>query len=617
MVEVSDRAAALAPSIIGAGTDAAVIRFSSVSQVQSFELCARKWYYDKVGGVQQPTTARQAVGVDGHAQVEAYLKTGQTAILGRMARAGAHFLPPLSVANIHTEFPIHGDGVNLLTADGVVFRGFVDVLNIGPTWRDDDGCDRPLEKTPEIIDWKFLGDLKWAKTPTQLVESTQMIGYAEWARRNYHVDSVRVSHGSFQTQGAAAARKTSALITAETVKESWLHVEEKVGRMKVAARASRADDVEPTYSACGAYGGCHYLAICPRTPGAAVRQLFGIRREKGDEMSLLDKYRKRATEPTAEVKAEIAKLKAEEVAVKTPDVTPEQFEKLSETARVASLFPQDSSGIVKKELVAQANVTIVLDAAAAKKLEVPPGTAYETSVAHARVVGILPPDAPTSGPSKSAVAIPPGDLAGMHPAIVKVAEQFAVEGATVEVKPPPVGPGEGHTGGTIVVKKKPKKDKAPPTVAEKDAIGAALDLAATGKAIDDMVNIVKSEAVAPIVRIASAAALLEVSADIKIDTGITLQVDVITAGFTPVDLEAYVVLKCRALEREFGAVDIRCAPADGPLGFGKWKGALAALVRDEPPAPGVYLLNDVRGSEIREVVVEALRPLCSAYVRGR
>lgn len=647
---MSDRAAALAPSVIAAGTNAAVIHFSSVSQVQSFELCARRWWFDKVAGKPQPTSPRQAIGIDGHAQVEAYLMTGVAGNLGRLARAGMHFLP--DPRTVETELAIHeGDDNAALTAAGVIFRGYVDVLNTGATWRDDDGAVKPLEDAVEIIDWKFLGDLKWAKTPAQLVESTQMVGYAEWVRRNYDVTSVRVSHGSFQTQGAAAARKTSAVIMVETVRESWQKIEETVARMKIAARAPRADDVAPTYSACGAYGGCHYREICPRTPGAAIKQLFGIRRERGDDMSLLDKYRKKVAEPTAEVRAEIEKLRAEAATIgvamgatgtnvllqdATPEVTPEQFVKLSEGARVAALFPQDASGIVKKELAAMHPADVIKAA----------GYTAE------KAVGVLPPDAPKSEPPKSAQAIPPEALATMHPAIQEVAKQFAVDGVAVEVKAPAVGPGEGHTGGTIVIdgagagtvrrtvgtatvvltqeqakivevtkKGRPKKDKLPPTVTEKEAVTKMLDAATA----DEKMAIARFAAIAGPVALADekpsdlrarVAASLE-HATIIVDGGITLQVDVITAGFTSVDLESYVAQKCRALEKEFGAVDIRCAPADSALGFGKWKGALAALVRDEPPAPGVYLLNDVRGSEIREVVVEALRPLCAAYVRGR
>ena len=53
-----------------------------------------------------------------------------------------------------------------------------------------------------------------------------------------------------------------------------------------------------------------------------------------------------------------------------------------------------------------------------------------------------------------------------------------------------------------------------------------------------------------------------------------------------------------------GIRDIRCAPKDGPLGFGGWKGAIAAVVRDSPPPPGVYYL-DTRG-DFADVFADAL-----------
>ena len=73
------------------------------------------------------------------------------------------------------------------------------------------------------------------------------------------------------------------------------------------------------------------------------------------------------------------------------------------------------------------------------------------------------------------------------------------------------------------------------------------------------------------------------------------------------DLAPWVRALCDSICKQFGAVDLRSAPQDGPLGYGRWKGALAAMVRENPPPAGRYAL-DTRGSEIAEVVAEALQP---------
>jgi hypothetical protein len=81
-------------------------------------------------------------------------------------------------------------------------------------------------------------------------------------------------------------------------------------------------------------------------------------------------------------------------------------------------------------------------------------------------------------------------------------------------------------------------------------------------------------------------------------------------------LDPYVDSLERALREKYvPAGDIRCAPDESPLAFGKWRGVLAAFARQSPPAAGTYYV-DTRGREIVEVVVDALRPQCVTFVRG-
>lgn len=100
--------------------------------------------------------------------------------------------------------------------------------------------------------------------------------------------------------------------------------------------------------------------------------------------------------------------------------------------------------------------------------------------------------------------------------------------------------------------------------------------------------------------------------------GVTLYVDVYFEKTInlPTRLEDYYTPLVRDLEKQFNAADIRCAPSDSPLAFGKWKGALACMVRDNPPPVGSYVVRGVGQSEIAQVVVEALSPVCCEIVRG-
>jgi hypothetical protein len=98
--------------------------------------------------------------------------------------------------------------------------------------------------------------------------------------------------------------------------------------------------------------------------------------------------------------------------------------------------------------------------------------------------------------------------------------------------------------------------------------------------------------------------------------GVTLYVDCLVEGAEVESLDAYVAERvAEAHGYDDKCIDIRAASSESPLGYGKWKGVLAALVRATPPAAGAYTLH-VEGSEVRQVIAEALKPVCTVYVRG-
>ena len=93
-----------------------------------------------------------------------------------------------------------------------------------------------------------------------------------------------------------------------------------------------------------------------------------------------------------------------------------------------------------------------------------------------------------------------------------------------------------------------------------------------------------------------------------------LYLDCYPDGVAAARLEPYVEGLCREVEHATGAADVRCGPKDGPLGFGGWRGVLAAAARDRPPAPGAYLASS--SSELALVVFDALAPRAVRVVRG-
>ena len=83
-------------------------------------------------------------------------------------------------------------------------------------------------------------------------------------------------------------------------------------------------------------------------------------------------------------------------------------------------------------------------------------------------------------------------------------------------------------------------------------------------------------------------------------------------------LADYVAKVAAEVSEAGGVEDLRFAGAESALGFGKWKGALAMAIRQAPPAPGAYAALGLAHSELLQLAVEALEPMCGPgdFVRG-
>lgn len=118
--------------------------------------------------------------------------------------------------------------------------------------------------------------------------------------------------------------------------------------------------------------------------------------------------------------------------------------------------------------------------------------------------------------------------------------------------------------------------------------------------------------------IESGRALRDDSGSVKMEKdGFILEVYVDCIITAPTESLHTVLAKiCRDLCDEHGCLDVRCAPSDSHLAFGRWKGYVAQRVEEwAKTARGSYTL-DTRGSEIAEVAADVLRTAAPLYVRG-
>jgi hypothetical protein len=579
-----------------------VIQYVSPSQLMQFSHdeyagCHRRWWFRKVMKVPEPTTAQQSLGKKLHAEMEHYLRTGED-ILGPIARAGKHFVPqPLSVRVEHRftkesrELLIQGKH----NAYPVV--GQIDVINPSGYFLDNEGLEhQDPPNTVEILDWKNTSSLEYGKTGPQLGNTIQMITYGKWAGDqtffveenehtfNFKPQNVRLSHGYFQTKGPKAAKKVSTILTLTTVKERWHSYTTLIEGMEHAARIEDPKDVPANYASCGAFKGCPYRAICPRPKELALIELFG-----GNAMGLMDRLRSVTnTAPDAPVTPP---------AVSTPPVAsaPAQAsttaaDALSDLERrkkeAAETFAREEADMKAKAEAARnaaeaAKLAPTVNYGFCNKCGTPLNASNGSKLASGAIVHVgcpasappvIPPDAPVNVPR--AEPIPAENLATMPPAVQ--AAHAAVVGTNGT---PPVQ--------AEAPKKRGPKPKpavgAPPTQPGDPELDAAI--ASTFKMVTE---------------------------------GIIMYVDAIPTVKGNVvmrTLDSYIANLCAMMEAEFKVVDIRIAPNDSPLGFGKWKGALAALAKSEPPESGAYVLLNGSG-ELQSVVAEALKPLCSLYVQG-
>lgn len=195
---------------------------------------------------------------------------------------------------------------------------------------------------------------------------------------------------------------------------------------------------------------------------------------------------------------------------------------------------------------------------------------------------VVPPDAPKSDPAKAADPLPisPTTESGSHNV-----------------------PAQSRRG------RKPKNQVADAMIATAEAQEA--------ETADHTAVIVPPPTIADAM-IAAVQKTLDAGAPPKLE----LFVDCVSSR-PGVSLASYIAEKLATFTSVFpGLLDIRCAPkktADGKdhaLAFGAWKGVLAAECRMNPPAPGRYFVLGVAQSEIAQVVVEALEPLCAEFTKG-
>lgn len=577
------------------------VQWWSASMISAFDPqqvggCFRRGWYRYVGGRHEPTTTSQATGTEAHGQAEVYLKTGEK-LLGPIALAMSRFLPQPG-PGIMVEHPIGAlPGGGRMMLEGAPVYGHSDLVNIRGEYVAPDGEVRADPKnTIEISDMKTTSSIaKWAKSGPQLAETVQMITYGEAVAQEFPATEwVRLSHVYGQTQGRAEAEKRTILVRRADIAKRWTKVGEVARQIKQVALAVVAEDVEANLRACGAYRGCPHRAYCKAGNHDSLSQIFGDRmaasllnkNKEGETMSLLDNLPNESKDAAVafDLSAEIAALEAREQAVKASAV-PAGFVVACEAVEAAGKgFP----ALAGEAAAAWARVKGFTDYKSGAgyagsgllgglTLREPGQMAQLAAELAPKVAAPAPAPVEAPAPAPAPVAVSATAPTSLLPPDAPVAAPPVPQAAPVEAAPKvKAGPG------------RPRKAKAGPVT-----------MSITADTVDTA---------------EPATANVPQAAERHTGAGLEVFVDAIPSCAYE-SLDEYVDGLSDTICKKLQLVDLRCAPDGSPAAFGKWKGILAAMVREQPPAAGCYVI-DTRYSEIHQVVADSVRFACDLYVRG-
>jgi len=306
----------------------------SPSQLSTYELCPRKWAFDKMDGIRSPSSPAAALGGAVHSVLENWLRDGTFPPAGRPGLIAKSLIPHLPAPGVGKVELVY----ELKATEDLTYSGRIDLMYVAP-----DGVH-------VIHDHKTTGNLRWAKTPHELLTDFQAIQYAAASLEDTGAASARLEWGYVTTKGAIRAH----IVTQDVTKD---HVAREMQKQDALAaelihfykERPKALEVLANPAACNAFGGCHY-----RTAGLCD----GSNNTKGKgEMGLADTLKARKKEqaeappppPAAAVEAE-APPPAQAPKVNPPATTRRRGLNKPTTTTETKPDPETKAGIGLKDL---------------------------------------------------------------------------------------------------------------------------------------------------------------------------------------------------------------------------------------------------------------------------
>ncbi len=251
----------------------------SASSIKLFQTCQKRWYFKYILGHQEGSSPAMDLGSEVHSILEAQLKREvlpPSSFARDIAETGFHLLPDpractLKVEQSLDDYPLPGLPIP--------FKGFID-------------CVIETADGVEILDHKTTSHFKYAKTPVELSEDTQMIIYAKHLLHHYdQLLDITLSHIAYLTkEPLAKAQKSSITVSREHVDAVFNSILDTVNEM-LRVCAEPLSSQERNEKQCYVYGKrCPFYADCFNTLSSPL-----VTEMSTTQMSVLEKLRRPRT----------------------------------------------------------------------------------------------------------------------------------------------------------------------------------------------------------------------------------------------------------------------------------------------------------------------------------
>jgi hypothetical protein len=232
--------------------------FVSASEIETYDLCNRRWAFIYIEGKRPPPNDSAALGTRVHAILEKWLRDGTAPDTwtpeGEIAASGLHLLPAPKTPTLVTEEEFR------FTSRRAWYLGYKDFR-----YRDASGL-------LHVGDHKTTKSMVWAKSTDEILAHPQALIYAvDEFFKNPNDDRLALDWIYYKTTGSRKAEPRFQIVTKDVVAEMFFeHVDPVAGEITQLHHevpvGTSALDFRPDFRACDAFGGCAFLSICNPTP---------------------------------------------------------------------------------------------------------------------------------------------------------------------------------------------------------------------------------------------------------------------------------------------------------------------------------------------------------------